>query len=369
MRILIDNSNLFAGGGIQVATSFIIDLQFIKDNNEYHVIQSENSSKQIDTSLFDERFVFYSLSKECNTSIRSRSNEVKNIENLIKPNVIFTVFGPSYHKSNFPKVVGFAIPHIIYPKSPFFSTLTWLGKKKIELISMIKSYFFKKNSDALIFESDDGREVYSRRIGNTVPCYTVSNTVNTIFLSPELWAEISITKSEFDILYLTANYAHKNLNIIPQVIDHLLNNSELKNFRFHLSVNKDEVLFEDKYDKYINYLGKVDIKQVPMLYEKMDVLFMPTLLEVFSTSYLEAMISNIPIVASDMSFARDVCNDSAFYANPMDASDYALKIVQLYQDRDLYDNLVEKGKVNLQRFGTSMDRTKQYLYILKKYAI
>lgn len=369
MRILIDNSNLFAGGGIQVATSFLNDLLLIEDDNEYYVVQSKSSSKQLETSKFDDRFVFFSLSDGCVDSLKSRIREVREIENKVRPNVIFTVFGPSYHKSSFPKVVGFAIPHILYPHSPFFSKISFSERLKVRVISTVKSFFFRRHSNALVFESDDAKKICQKKYNEKIPGYTVSNTLNSVFSDSSVWKELEIVKSKFDILYLTANYAHKNLDIIPSIIDSLLRGDKNLDFKFHLSIKKEELGFDDKYDKYINYLGKVDINQVPMLYQQMDMLFMPTLLEVFSTSYLEAMASNIPIVASDMSFARDVCRDSALYCRPLDVDDYAKKILEIYDNNRLRENLVAKGRENLKRFGSSMDRTIKYLEILKKHAI
>lgn len=367
MKILIDNSNLFAGGGIQVAISFLNDLCSIEDNNQYHVIQSVNSAKQINKLDFDKRFKFYDLTEE-HKSILNRIKKIREIEEHLKPNVIFTVFGPSYHRSNYPKVVGFALGQVLYPQSPYFKEISILNLVKIKLASKLKSFLFQKNSDVLIYETDDANTIYSRINKNKIKGYTVSNTVNSIFFNKQSWKEISVEKSLFDIVYLSANYPHKNIEIIPKVIDKILEIGKLDNFRFHLSVSKEEMNFEDKYDQYINYLGKVEIKQLPLLYKRMDLLIMPTLLETFSTTYLEAMISNIPIVTSNLSFARDICGDAALFAEPLDAKDYADKILSLYYDKNSYKKMVEKGNENLKRFGTSMDRTKKYLEILKKHA-
>lgn len=367
MKILIDNSNLYAGGGIQVATSFLHDLSIIEDDNQYHVVQSVNSAKQINKLDFDKRFKFYDLTEE-HKSIVNRIKKLKEIEEHVKPNVIFTVFGPSYHKSNYPKVVGFALGQVLYPQSPYFKEISFLNLVKLKLVSNLKSFLFQKNSDVLIYETDDANTIYSRINKNKIKGYTVSNTVNNVFFNCSDWKELNVVKSKFDILYLTANYPHKNMEVIPKVIDKILEIGKLENFRFHLSVTKEEMNFDKKYDQYINYLRKVEIKQVPLLYKKMDMLFMPTLLETFSTTYLEAMVSEIPIVTSNMSFARDICGDAALYCDPLNASDYADKILLLYCNKDLYEDLVQKGTENLKRFGTSMDRTKKYLEILKKHA-
>lgn len=367
MKIIIDNSNLFAGGGIQVATSFLYDLQELQNPDKYYVVQSVNSAKQISKKDFDDRFIFFDLSSEQQPIIK-RVHELKKIERLVNPDIIFSVFGPSYHRSNYPKVVGFALGQVLYPQSPYFKEISFLNLVKLKLVFKLKNFLFQKNSDVLIYETDDANTIYSRINKNKIKGYTVSNTVNSVFFNKESWKEISVEKSSFDIVYLSANYPHKNIEIIPKVIDKILEIGKLDNFRFHLSVSKEEMNFEDKYDQYINYLGKVEIKQLPLLYKRMDLLIMPTLLETFSTTYLEAMISKIPIVTSNLSFARDICGDAALFAEPLDAKDYADKILSLYYDKNSYKKMVEKGNENLKRFGTSMDRTKKYLEILKKHA-
>lgn len=99
MKILIDNSNLFAGGGIQVSTSFLKDVNTLSTQHEFFVIQSPNSAKQINRSEFPDNFRFFDIPENVHKNLYKRSNFVKNIEKETDPNIIFTVFGPSYHKS------------------------------------------------------------------------------------------------------------------------------------------------------------------------------------------------------------------------------------------------------------------------------
>src|SRR5690606_8102239 len=161
------------------------------------------------------------------------------------------------------------------------------------------------------------------------------------------------------------NYPHKNIAILPAVIDSLLKNN-FKKFKFYISLEKSDLNFEEKYNQYIHYMGKIDLMELPELYKSIDVVFMPTLLEVFSATYLEAMYMERPIVASDMSFARDICQDSAVYFNPVSAESAAKQLLKVYQDESLKAELLERAKVNIRRFGNSMDRTKKYLSIILK---
>lgn len=367
MKLLIDCSNLFAGGGIQVATSFIYDLLGLDDGNIYYIIQSINSAKSIEFERFDDkRFIFFNLNLDCQKSIKVRKKQVKAIENQVKPDCIFTVFGPSYHRSSFPKVVGFAIPHLLYSDSPYFEKLSFKDSLKNYFLMNIKKFFFLKNSDCLIFETVDARNIFNSKNKNNIKSFIVNNTLNQIFLNEGKWKykEFDI-KADFKILCLTANYPHKNLNILPEVIDTLLLIKPGLEFKFVLSINKEELNLPDEYDEYIEYLGLVPLNEVPSLYKQIDMLFMPTLLEVFSTSYLEAMFMKKPIIASDMGFARDICGDSALYCDPINGEDYAKAIYKVIDDKKIQEELITKGSLNLERFGTSMDRTLKYLDILK----
>ena len=144
MKLLLDNSNLFAGGGLQVAFSFLQDLKKLALHNEYHVVQSIKCAENLDASGFPTNFTFYTLSKNEEHSKQQRISKVRSLENAIKPDCIFTLFGPSYHKSNFPKIVGFAIPFIIYPNSPFFNQRSLKEKLYYKLLTILKTYCFKK---------------------------------------------------------------------------------------------------------------------------------------------------------------------------------------------------------------------------------
>lgn len=368
MKIIIDNSNLIAGGGIQVAISFLKDLEKLDiQDNQYYVIQSPHSHMAFGDDLYPANFIFYNFSNSDVKTKKRKIYKIKQIENVIKPDAIFTVFGPSYHKSKYPKIVGFAIPYIIYPDSPFFKLVSVKEKLYYKALTLLKSYCFKKNSDVLIFESENARKIFSEKYQYHKDTFVVSNTINEIFENHSRWKSFNIKNNEATkILYLTANYLHKNLKIIPDIIDVLRQEAPHFVFKFYISIKKEELGFSDIYDPYIEYLGKVDIKQIPSIYQQIDLVFMPTLLEVFSTTYLEAMFMKKPIIASDMSFARDICQDAAIYCEPINPKSYAIAILNIIDNKNLYDSIVENGTENLKRFGNSMDRTKLYLEIIKK---
>ena len=367
MKILIDCSNLKVGGGIQVALSFLYDLVEISRKEEYIVVLSPEMEKLISLESFGENFSFIKVNKNMYKNYITRRKAVKNIEAQACPDVIFSIFGPSYHKSDVPKIVGFAIPHYIYTDSPYFNILSVKEKILSIVRRKIKGRFFVKNSDILIFETEDARSLFCRKFSfNNEATFVVSNKLNRIFHDSSLWSEKKFDfNTSIKFLCLGANYKHKNLQIIPKVIDKLKEHG-LTNFKFIVSLTKEQIYFGSNYDSFIEYIGKIDLEDLPNLYRSIDILFMPTLLETFSATYLEAMYMKVPITTSDLDFARYICQDGAVYFDPLNPSDIVRKLLSLIDNDALRNSIIEKAKINLKRFGTSKDRTNRYLDIILK---
>ncbi|MDV3471134.1 hypothetical protein CMU02_10400 [Elizabethkingia anophelis] len=366
MKLIIDNSNLFAGGGLQVAASFLRDLKKMNLSDEFHIIQSLNAIKVIENEQFPDNFTFYNLGKSEEKSKSKRIRSVKRIESIVNPDCIFTLFGPSYHKSKYPKLVGFALPYIIYQNSPFFKKISVKENIYYKLLSILKVYSFKKYSDALIFETENARKTFVEKTHYNKDTYTVGNTLNEIFFEPNEWRDYdNLPTSSFKILFLTANYPHKNMDVIPEVIKILKHKYKFNDFKFLITLQSEELNFPEYCEEYIEYLGKVDLKKIPSLYNQSQMVFIPTLLEVFSATYLEAMLMKKPIIASDLEFSRDICGESAYFCEPVNAESYADAIFRLANDENLRNSLVSKGTENLKRFGSSMERTVSYLNIIK----
>lgn len=369
MKLLIDCSALQVGGGIQVGRSFLYDLQEIGYPEDTLVILSPQMSEQLSTSRFSSNFKFTVLEKEYYKNIISRGKKLKSIENAFQPDINFTVFGPSYYKSSVPKIVGYAIPHYIYKDSPYFSKLNFKTKLRLKIEEKLKVNYFTRNSDYLIFETQDAAQRFCKRFSFPYnKTHVVSNTINEIFTRPDDWQKtaINVDSEKFNIICITANYLHKNFKIIPQIIETLLKKNFI-NFKFIISLTKEQADFEAKYDQYVEFVGRVPLEELPDLYSKVDVVFMPTLLEVFSATYLEAMFMKKPLISTDLSFARDICGDSALFFDPESADAAAEAFIKLNENKgDIISHYIEKGTENLKRFGNSLERTDAYLKIINQ---
>ena len=89
------------------------------------------------------------------------------------------------------------------------------------------------------------------------------------------------------------------------------------------------------------------MKDVPSLYRQCDGLLMPTLLESFSGTYVEAMFHNIPIFTSNFDFARDVCKDGAMYFDPFDVQDIIGQLNFIFCNDNEKNELLKRAKTVL----------------------
>ena len=85
-------------------------------------------------------------------------------------------------------------------------------------------------------------------------------------------------------------------------------------------------------------------------------------------SLLEAMNCHIPVIASADLVTKEIAGDAVLYANTNDYTDVAEKMMLLYKDESLRNNLVEKGQKVIEKYN--WDKTADALWqsIQKAYA-
>ena len=72
-----------------------------------------------------------------------------------------------------------------------------------------------------------------------------------------------------------------------------------------------------------------------------------------------------PILTSDLSFARGICEDAAIYFDPVNADNIAEKIYILCTSEKLQKKLKKEGITQLEKFDSSKTRAEKYLKIIK----
>ena len=369
MKLVINASNLYVGGGVQVALSFINELLSLRRNDQYHIFLSGPINSEIDKRLFTSNFHFY-LIRKSPASLRYRKaivSELKELEKEINPDIVFSVFGPSYWKPKSLHLMGLANGWLYNPDSIAFRKLSLIKYLKARLSTYYSSYFIKKDAQYYVVETKDAKKkIVNHMHINETRLFVVGNTHSAVFNNPEKfsrndvsWLDLPAKSSGLlRLVTISHNYSHKNLYIIKKVLP-LLSNYNIE-FVVTIDSNSFNKHFAGFNGRVIN-LGKVGHDQCPSIYKQCDALFFPSLLETFSASYPEAMKMGLPILTSDLTFAHDICDNAAIYFNPLDPRDIADKIKILIQDKSKYSDLVERGKTRLESFETSRSRAVKYL--------
>lgn len=371
MKILINASNLKKGGGLQVADSVCREL-YKYPQHEFVVVFSScfDNTKEIIEGYKNVSVYTYNIKNSISTFLFGRDDY---LDGLIKDNNIdaaLTIFGPSRWIPKVPHLSGFAQGHLVLPDSPYWNML----KFKQRLRMKTKLFMIQRSLDKCANYYFTENPLITERLKKLYPqkqIYTVTNNVNQVFYHPEQW-DRSIKLPEYDglaLLTVAANYPHKNLSIIVPATKWLVDNHPDLHFRFILTIREEDMPELDPVVReHIVFLGKVNIAQVPYLYEQSDFMLLPTLLECFSASYAEAMVMQKPILTTDLVFARGLCEDAALYFKATSPIELGKAIVRLSKDEILRKKLVAAGKKRIMNFDTPAQRAEKLIKIVESIA-
>lgn len=124
-----------------------------------------------------------------------------------------------------------------------------------------------------------------------------------------------------------------------------------------------KIVKENNMEKDVIQLGYLRQEEIPYYYKCAKMLVFPSLFEGFGIPIVEAMRAEIPIVCSECGSIPEIAGDAALYFDAKNPEDMADKIHLLAEDKNLYDNLVEKGKRQVEKFSWKIcsDNTIEYL--------
>ena len=369
MKLIINSASTYKGGSEQVALSFIHECKAYPEH-EFHVIIGKHLADRINQSSFPENFYFYVVKKRPASGVLQFIKTMRwldKLERTIKPDCVIATGGHGYWRPKAPLVTGFNIPHLLYPESPYFSIIPLRKKLFWKIKTQIELFFFKR-VDAYLVQTDDVNQRVKTLTGNQ-KTFTVTNTVNGHFTSGARFSD-KLPKRENDevrLLTLSTYYPHKNLEIINKVAA-LLTEKRITNVKFILTLPQNifDSIFTNGIRKQLYNIGPIPIEECPSLYQEIDFMFLPTLLECFSASYAEAMIMGKPILTSDLGFAHTVCKDAAVYFDPLDPEDIVTKIQQLIKNPNQQDELIQRGREEVKNLNTAAERASKYLSICQK---
>ena len=370
MRLIINTSTLKGTGVSQVAVSFIQECKQFGDN-EFVVFMSPNIADNLCVESFPSNFTFYEFGKESLYGLKGKKDirQMKRLEKELRPDAVFSVFGPSLWRPQAPHLMGFAYGHYVYDDLKYSRDAhlndSW-GRKLRRFVHMRQ---LKENGDYYVCETEDVTRRLSLKY-NISPknVFTVSNTAGTAFI--EYKGSFREPGDVFKFYTLASAAPNKNFAILNEVIPILRGKYPSGKIKFYVTIPEESYnqIFDESVKEDVINVGPLKVDECPDFVDSCDALFLPTLLECFSASYPEAMLLGKPILTSNLPFATCVCGDSAVYFDPLNPSEIAERICSLVGNPHLYQELRNKGLEQIKIFPSPHERAEEYINILKNIA-
>jgi glycosyltransferase involved in cell wall biosynthesis len=115
-----------------------------------------------------------------------------------------------------------------------------------------------------------------------------------------------------------------------------------------------------KYRNDVVMTGYLDEEELVKLIGSAYTLVYPSLFEGFGVPLLEAMRCEIPVITSAGSSMQEIAEDAALFADANNHNDIADKMMRIYKDENLRNELIQKGKYIVQHY--SWDKTAELFW-------
>lgn len=373
MKILINtiSTKKHSGGAFQISQNFMLKSLENSDVEWYH-ITSEDVDDAIGykfAHLKGTHYFVFPTQPDFRGSYKQVKKQVAELETKIQPDVVYSITAPSYFTFKTREVMRFTNPWVTHPNKYSWSTMSLLPKLKQWLYCLNQKRLMKA-AYAFVTQTETTKKGIMRITGkSTEKVCVVNNVLPGVFKTMD---NTPIVEDDWiNVACVGAPVPHKNMDIIPNVIDELAKIG-IKNVRFHTTIPVDNPMMAKVVDRcaelgykdrLINH-GRVSQKELGEMYRRCQFCFLPTLLEVFSASTVEAMYFNLPIIATDFPFNTEVLADACLYYEPKNAKDAANQLAKMIADKELQATMRERMARQLAIYGdydAHFNAIKEYL--------
>ena len=149
---------------------------------------------------------------------------------------------------------------------------------------------------------------------------------------PEENLSLNVDKNKINFFYPATSYIYKNHKILFEafsIIDRLLS----KKIVLYLTCKENDFSLTKNYQNIeIVYLGTRPHSEIVGLFQNVDALLFPSYIETLGLPLIEAASFGLPIVASDLPYAREVLDvyGGAIFVNYQDAQAWGSQMMKIY---------------------------------------
>lgn len=309
--IAVNNPAAKEGGALTILTKFIENLYNSKCKNTFYIFVSVAELKRFEK-------------ENIKIIVLPRQNFIKRIiwdnfnfrnylkKNNIQSDIVLSIQNTGLNINN-------KIPQLLYYHQPLpLSEKRWnVFDKKQRVYWLYKNiypFFIKQNLskiDKIIVQTEWVKEAFVKKFNFSRDHIFVDKPSIKM---PEIDKVKIIPKDKFRIFYPASPLIYKNHKLIIEAIIFL--NSKIPKLEdkveciFTFSEHENEYLYslvvENKLDKVIKFIGKIEYKKVLEYYKSSDLLVFPSYIETLGLPLVEAQHFNLRILAINLPYSREV---------------------------------------------------------------
>lgn len=374
MNILFNCTTNIIGGGMK-NSAFFIKKAVEDDNFNWHFAVCRpvySLLEDWELNLDKVKFTIFENSPSKNIQARKKLKELSITLNI---DLVYTMAGPAYVRFSCKHLQGISNPYITHANWDTFSlrgnilkTLKFYGHVGFQFLNTLKSSDY-------VFQTEYAKDTFKKRSKikerrlNVIP-NAFDLSLRDYFKQETNTIQNSI-ESEITILCPGAGYIHKGFQFVPEIAHQLQRISD-KKFKFVLTLPFDSQLWltiASEIDRlnlkdYITNYGPYKYTDLKILLKNCDIVFVPSLLETFSASYLEAMCAKKKLVVADKNFAREVCRNYATYTNPQDGLSTAKAFDKVFSNINITKEELALSNEILSNYGSQDQRFEKIIALI-----
>ena len=319
-RIGLNFTTTHSGGGLKNAVSLIkhtFNQSLPNIRFFYYVSQSVNDS--IDSHAIDNTYSWNIFSNPSRSLSARRKLEGQIYKDKI--DLLYSMNGPAYIESPAKHVLGISNPGIIYASFKDLCFGVSLPTAIFKYFRLALKKFAATKADHFFLQTATSRSLFCERfrispnLTSVVPnaCdhfyQNYSKQKNDIIQSKSL-GRLEHLRSQNNakiIFFPAASYPHKGFKYLVPIVESLLQGNYLDyKLYFILTVPHESCEYlkliralSPESKQYIVNIGPYRNKFLPFIMRSVDYVFVPSQLEIFSASYLEAFLFKKPLIVSD----------------------------------------------------------------------
>jgi glycosyltransferase involved in cell wall biosynthesis len=367
MNVLFNCTTSRTGGTVQNAVNFILHAH-ADPGIAWSYAVSAPVQAELERCGFTGKTVVFERRPGKNPEVR---RALKRLERETAPDMVFTMAGPTY--------VRFGAFHVQGCSNPYLTNLDRMAltceRGPVDTArTLLWSLYLGiqvRRADAWLFQTESSRAGFCRRL--MLPrarTAVVPNALGASFTQPDP-ATVPASGAwprdggrPLRLLCPSADYPHKALTFLPEMLAAVVAAGEIEPPTVTITVPPDSPTLA-KVERRARRLGVAHLihNHGPFsywdaqgLYDDHDAVILPSVLEVFSTSYLEAMATQKPLLVPDRAFAQEICGDAPVYFAALDPASAARAVRDIALDPGYRQERAHAGLDVLARYGGYSDR-------------